>query len=242
MKINKAYKFRLYEDDKELLGVFGFIYITTNLINGKKYIGKRKFSQGWEKYIGSGVVFLKAVEKHKIENFKREIVHLAYNENELNQLEIEYILNHNASNSDEYYNISLGGNGGNTFSGKTESEIKIIGEKISNSNKGKIFSLETREKLSIANRGVNSHLYGKHLSKQTKEKLSMQRKGKFCDGENPNAKAVICITTNEKFQSASSASVFTGVPTTNIIKCCRKKLKSAGKHPITKEKLIWEYI
>ena len=26
-----------------------------------------------------------------------------------------------------------------------------------------------------------------------------------------------------------------------ITKCCKGKAKSAGKHPITNEKLVWEY-
>ena len=28
----------------------------------------------------------------------------------------------------------------------------------------------------------------------------------------------------------------------NISKCCRGRLKSAGKHPVTGEKLKWEYV
>ena len=28
----------------------------------------------------------------------------------------------------------------------------------------------------------------------------------------------------------------------DIVNCCKKKRKSAGKHPITGEKLKWEYL
>ena len=50
-----------------------YIYKTTNLINGKIYIGQsiRKFSKS---YLGSGVKILNAIKKYGKENFKVEIL------------------------------------------------------------------------------------------------------------------------------------------------------------------------
>ena len=56
------------------------------------------------------------------------------------------------------------------------------------------------------------------------------------------SKKVICITNGEIFGSAKKASEKYNINHSDICKCCRGKLKSAGKHPITKEKLVWEYI
>jgi Zn finger protein HypA/HybF involved in hydrogenase expression len=93
---------------------YGFIYITTNMINGKRYIGQKKFLKGkWKNYIGSGYYFLKAVKKYGKENFKRNIVDIAYSEDELNTKEYEWIKNYNAVESDDYYNAIEGGSTGN---------------------------------------------------------------------------------------------------------------------------------
>jgi len=48
------------------------VYLTTNLINGKKYIGMD--SNNNPKYIGSGTLILKAIKKYGKENFKKEIL------------------------------------------------------------------------------------------------------------------------------------------------------------------------
>ena len=55
-----------------------------------------------------------------------------------------------------------------------------------------------------------------------------------------NSQKIICITTGEIFESQSEAGRHYNVPQTNISKCLKGERKSAGKHPITKEKLIWK--
>lgn len=92
--------------------VYGFIYITTNLVNGKKYLGQRKYSNGWEDYLGSGILLKKALTKYGKENFKREIIVEAETREELNKLEFELIELHNCRNSELWYNIFKGGMGG----------------------------------------------------------------------------------------------------------------------------------
>ena len=46
------------------------VYCTTNLINGKKYIGSHKNNN--DSYLGSGVYLAKAIKKYGKENFVRE--------------------------------------------------------------------------------------------------------------------------------------------------------------------------
>ena len=58
---------------------------------------------------------------------------------------------------------------------------------------------------------------------------------------NPRAKSVILLNTGEIFDTAMDASLKYGIDNSDIGKCCRGRYKSAGKHPKTKEPLIWKY-
>ena len=43
---------------------YGFIYMTTNNINGKKYIGQKTYKGNYVKYLGSGVLLNRAIDKY----------------------------------------------------------------------------------------------------------------------------------------------------------------------------------
>lgn len=90
--------------------MYGYIYLTTNLINGKKYIGLHRSDKFDESYKGSGSIFKKAIEKYGWDNFKCEIIEECDNDEELNNREEYWIAFYNAVESDEYYNIARGGN------------------------------------------------------------------------------------------------------------------------------------
>lgn len=91
--------------------MIGYIYLTTNLLNGKKYIGQHKHSSFDTKYIGSGILLTKAINKYGKENFKCEILQECYTIDELNFAEKEWIAFYNANNLDEFYNVAKGGLG-----------------------------------------------------------------------------------------------------------------------------------
>jgi group I intron endonuclease len=83
------------------------IYKTTNLINGKFYIGQD--SKNDPSYFGSGKLLHKAIEKYGIENFRKDILEQCISKHELNEREIYWILE-----LKPVYNIAKGGSGGNT--------------------------------------------------------------------------------------------------------------------------------
>ena len=56
------------------------------------------------------------------------------------------------------------------------------------------------------------------------------------------SKKVICATTGKIFKSIAEASKYYNLKGNHISACCKGKLKSCGKHPITGEKLVWKYL
>jgi group I intron endonuclease len=163
---------------------YGLIYKTTNLINGKIYIGKTvkidKYRSG--KYYGSGIYLNRAIKQTGIMNFKTEIVCYTQNKQELNELEIKYITKYQSYNP-LGYNISKGGDGGDTtaFMSNENKEIKSV--KLSVSKKGNVnmkdkkHSIETKNKIASKNKG-NKNMLGKSMTAETKNKISSTLKGK----------------------------------------------------------------
>jgi group I intron endonuclease len=121
------------------MGTDCYIYLTTNLINGKRYIGSRDktLAKGYGVYLGSGVNLKLAIKKYGRENFKKEILEECSKEERYN-LETYYINKFNAKEDPNFYNLE-GARG--TFSGYTHSE----------ETKSKIYTPERNKKISEAN-------------------------------------------------------------------------------------------
>jgi hypothetical protein len=87
------------------------IYQITNIVNSKVYIGKHRTSNIDDGYMGSGTILKRAIAKHGISNFRREILHECDSEELLNDLEAQ-IVNRDFITRPDTYNIMLGGHGG----------------------------------------------------------------------------------------------------------------------------------
>lgn len=111
---------------KDIVEPYGFIYITTNLVNGKRYLGQKKFDRKWKEYIGSGRAFKLAVDKYGKENFTRDIVYVCYSADELDAAEYSLSVELNVVESENWYNLVYGGG---TTSGLTMT--KEMREKLS---------------------------------------------------------------------------------------------------------------
>jgi len=118
--------------------MYGFIYITTNIINGKKYIGKKKYDKDnkWKDYLGSGITLNKAIKKYGKENFSKEIIENCETKEILNEREKYWISYYDAINNKNFYNIASGGDGGNTISGYTQEQKEALSSKLSVARKG----------------------------------------------------------------------------------------------------------
>ena len=57
-----------------------------------------------------------------------------------------------------------------------------------------------------------------------------------------NSKKVLCVELNRIFESNMEVERDLGINNRRISECCNGKIKSAGKHPVTGERLHWKYI
>ena len=150
-----------------------YVYEITNLINGKKYIGKRSCECPIEedKYMGSGIAITRSIKKYGKDNFIKEIIEVCSSEKDAFERERFWISYYNAVDSKKYYNIKDGGEG-NTREDVLRYMANLTPEQLK----------ERSRKLSIANKGKNNSMYGK--------------KGK----DNPRSKAVVMLSLDGKLE------------------------------------------
>lgn len=101
----------------------GIVYLTTNLLTGKKYIGQD--SKNCPYYLGSGKLLTRAIKKYGREKFQKEILAYAKSQKDLEELEKYYIDYYSAQTSDTFYNIAPGGCGGKVSSHYQYREVPI---------------------------------------------------------------------------------------------------------------------
>ena len=152
----------------------GYIYETTNLINGRKYIGLSSKKEFDKSYLGSGLILKKAVEKYGRENF--EVKPLEYHDSKEKLIEAErrVIKERKANISDKYYNICEGGQWGDVISGMSEESKKAMGEKISQKRKN-WFNNNPHQRKNYAER-MRKIASGKKLSEEDKARLQKAQK------------------------------------------------------------------
>lgn len=107
--------------DGDITNYAGFVYIITNKINGKQYIGKKLFwsskrkqvnkkrksykvESDWKEYWSSSDEVKSDVHTLGPENFKREIIHLCKTKGDLSYLELYEQVTRNVLFNENFYN------------------------------------------------------------------------------------------------------------------------------------------
>jgi hypothetical protein len=104
------------------------IYKTTNLINGKSYIGKDKHNN--PNYLGSGKRLRSAIKKYGKENFKKEILEHCNSYDELRDREVFWIRKFDAAESKDFYNVAEENYGVGNFKGFEETDWENFSKKM----------------------------------------------------------------------------------------------------------------
>jgi len=226
------------------------IYLTTNLINGKKYLGKDEYNR--KSYLGSGITLKKAIKKYGKENFKKEILEYCNNSEHLIERE-EYWLNiTNAADDPCFYNRTNNSRG--PKKGTKHSSHKKGKD---NKNYGKKRTEEIKNNLSINRLGKSSGKLGykctdeqrKNMSKpksqetiekfknkivsiDTKNKMSLAALGRSNHPKKPILQYNLQGNFIKEWESITEAKKITGI--TSIGDCVRGKQKKAGN-------FIWKF-
>jgi group I intron endonuclease len=144
-----------------------YIYKTTNITNGKIYIGlSKKDKEENPEYLGSGKLLVKEISKIGRKNFKKEILFECQDKELLLQKEIEFIEKYNPTDRSIGYNISTGGEWGDNWTNNPRKE-------------------EIRELFRNKYQGKNNPNYGNKWTKEQKEHMSQKNKGRLIGDKNP---------------------------------------------------------
>jgi group I intron endonuclease len=159
------------------------VYMHTNKVNGKKYIGQTVLSHNpnrrWKNGCGykNNQHFYSAILKYGWDNFNHDILFDNLTTEEADQIEEYLIRDMDTTNPELGYNLTFGGNA-NVPSEEAKQKMRdnhadFSGEK--NPFFGKSLTEEHNKKLQDGHKqkcsGKNHPFFGKHLSEETKEKL-----------------------------------------------------------------------
>jgi group I intron endonuclease len=167
---------------------FGIVYMVTNKVNGKSYIGQtiKNLSIRKRNHITeakrSNFYFHQALIKYSKDNFKWEILEYCDSKEELDEMEFHYIKQYNTFRPGGY-NLTYGGDGCVGLIVSKESR-----QKMSKARKGRRMTETARQRLILNHAdfsgknnpmyGITSPMKGKNHTEETIRKISMKLKGK----------------------------------------------------------------
>lgn len=226
------------------------IYKTLNLINNKIYIGKDKHND--PNYIGSGRLLRAAVKKYGAQNFRKDILEYCDDNDMLNRQERYWIAYYNSTDKSIGYNMTDGGEGGNTRTTYSYEQLvyyyQALSDGVKNSNKYKEHVQNMRgkkrpehsEKMKqlYASGKLIPHNVGKITSSETRRKISNANKGrsltetqKYKIAES-KFKPIDQFDLNGNFictyDSIKHAAAVTNTNRDSIYGCCVGKYKTGG--------------
>lgn len=243
----------------------GYIYLVTNTLNNKKYVGQTvqdDVTKRWNqhkstKYKGVGICLSSAYEKYGISNFNFQLICICFDE-DCNRFEEEYINKFNTI-APNGYNLRAGGMNSkqhpDTILQRVETRLK---NKLANPKPPRVMTEEERKRLSVSLSGARNPNFGKETPVAIKKILSDTMKARWKDMKEKNIVPNINsrfvkghISENrkpvgkydlegnfiERYESAVEAGEKNNIHHAGIAKVCRgvKRYKTAGG-------FVWKFI
>jgi hypothetical protein len=120
--------------------MYYIIYQTVCLVNQKIYIGKHQTHNLDDGYLGSGKLLKRAIKRYGETNFKREVLFIYDNEEDMNKKEAE-LINESFVSEKNNYNLCVGGQGGFGYI-----------------NKNNLAGLANKNKITVRHKQTGKHL------------------------------------------------------------------------------------
>lgn len=165
-----------------------YIYLITNNINNKIYIGQTSnLSLRWSqhksnaKYNRGNQVITKAISKYGYQNFTFEVIAQAFDRKSADDLEEEIIKQYNSRNPEIGYNIAAGGNTTERtpeILNKISNSLTLYYKKNNNHMKGKSLPDDWKKNISKSSLGKPGTNKGRKFNKEWREKISKALTGK----------------------------------------------------------------
>jgi group I intron endonuclease len=223
------------------------VYVITNTINNKRYIGQtvQKLEARWKRhtYPSRNMAISRAIKKHGSEHFNIRVLARCVSIEEMNHREAYYIKLFNTL-CPNGYNLDSGGKNKITHQSTKDKLSKIHKGRI-----GKPLSTKTKERLALINTG-------KKHSEETKAKMGKSRSGnknpnyggrsitqyqrcalraRNIGRPSPRRRPVLCVTTGVSYPYLMKAAEILGINFRLIAKVC------SGERPQT-HGMIFKYL
>lgn len=174
------------------LSIVRYVYLITNKVNGKVYVGQTKdFTQRKAGHLygarkGYPQLIYRSIRKHGEENFSFEILEEC-DDLVIDEREQRWIAHYDSFNSDKGYNLTHGGGGRQGYVASEQTRIRLRNAWAKRRITG--VSDETKRKMSKA-------LTGRRISQTTRDKIRATRLGQTLSHE---SKMKVSIASKSRF-------------------------------------------